>query len=429
AAAQADLDARHLPALLGVVRRLPEHFRDLREILLDGVGMELHARDDFGCRAHRRVVVEEFRTCGTHGEAAGERGWKLLHAEQREGAAHGLAGEMGTRGRAAAVLLLEKIEERHRVDESLPRHIPVAAVARRGPCEAALDHVLAESVRPDAKHRAVLPGVRHEAVREQHEVAVPLLGNLDAIQPAVVFAEERLRARQRLERRVAELPLLLRARHGSDSRLPERLRPRRSDGEENGGCGRESCVRRHKRSLDEVWRHSSRNSWCVIEFRGFWARGAVVSHNSSMSARRYTVVIADRTSGVMRHVTINVRVAVSIVGVVLALPILMGLGAKWSAHLAFDHLPSPQNLLQVENGSYRRATGELTSQIQSPETVINDLGARAQLDPAQARAMARLPAIVKTRAAGGTSVPANSAVAEIAKAALSTPEDTFGVLR
>jgi murein DD-endopeptidase MepM/ murein hydrolase activator NlpD len=114
---------------------------------------------------------------------------------------------------------------------------------------------------------------------------------------------------------------------------------------------------------------------------------------------------------------------------VLALPILMGLGAKWSARGEIDQLHSENSLLQVENGSYRAATGELTTQIQSLETVINDLGVRSQLDPAQARAMQKLPAVVKTRAAGGANVPANVAVAEVAKAAFATPEDTFGVLR
>ena len=148
-----------------------------------------------------------------------------------------------------------------------------------------------------------------------------------------------------------------------------------------------------------------------------------------MSARRYTVVIADRTSGVMRQVTLNVRTTAIAVGTVLALPILMGLGAKWSSRLEIDQLRSANSSLAVENGSYRAATGELTAQIQSLEGVINDLGVRATLDPAQARAMAKLPAIVKTRAAGGTSVAPSPAMTEIANAALSSPEDTFGVLR
>jgi len=131
----------------------------------------------------------------------------------------------------------------------------------------------------------------------------------------------------------------------------------------------------------------------------------------------------------MRHLRVNLRVAAGCVVAVLCLPILMGLGAKWSARLEIDQLRSSNALLQVENGSYRAATGELTTQIQSLETVINDLGERSQLDPAQARAMQKLPAIVKTHAVGGANVPASLAVAEIARAALSVPEDTFGVLR
>jgi murein DD-endopeptidase MepM/ murein hydrolase activator NlpD len=113
----------------------------------------------------------------------------------------------------------------------------------------------------------------------------------------------------------------------------------------------------------------------------------------------------------------------------MALPVLMGLGAKWSSRSEIDQLRSANSSLTIENTSYRAATGELTGQIQSLENVINDLGARATLDPAQARAMAKLPAVVKTRAAGGTNVTASPAMAEIATAALSSPEDTFGVLR
>ena len=148
-----------------------------------------------------------------------------------------------------------------------------------------------------------------------------------------------------------------------------------------------------------------------------------------MSARRYTVIFANRSSGAMRQVTVNLRATVALIAAVLALPVLMGLGAKWSSRSEIEQLRSANSSLTIENGSYRAATGELTSQIQSLESVINDLGARATLDPVQARAMAKLPAVVKTRAAGGTSVPADPAMVEIATTALSSPEDTFGVLR
>jgi murein DD-endopeptidase MepM/ murein hydrolase activator NlpD len=151
-----------------------------------------------------------------------------------------------------------------------------------------------------------------------------------------------------------------------------------------------------------------------------------------MPGRRYTVVIADRTSGALRQVTLNRRWLVVTIASVLSIPVLMGLGAKWSARTEIEQLQATNAELQVENGSYRAATGELTGQIQSLENVINELGDRATLDPDQARVMQKLPAVVKSRAAGGTNVAnseASRAIADIAKAAFSTPEDTFGVLR
>src|SRR5438270_364731 len=151
-----------------------------------------------------------------------------------------------------------------------------------------------------------------------------------------------------------------------------------------------------------------------------------------MAGRRYTVVIADRSSGVVRQVTLNRRWTALSVAIVLAIPVLIGLGAKWSARTEIDTLQATNAVLQVENGSYRVATGELTGQIQSLESVIDDLGARSRLDPEQVRAMQKLPAVVKSRAVGGSvggsivaSSASNVAIADIAKAALSTPEDTF----
>src|SRR5256886_13847836 len=147
-----------------------------------------------------------------------------------------------------------------------------------------------------------------------------------------------------------------------------------------------------------------------------------------MRVRRYTVLVADRSSGVLRRLTVNLRPAIASVCGVMMVPVLIGLGARWSATTEIDQLRTSNSLLQVENASYRAATGELTTQIQSLEGVIDDLGSRASLDPAAAHAMQKLPAVVKPRPAGGTS-PANPALPNILSAALSLPEDTFGVLR
>jgi murein DD-endopeptidase MepM/ murein hydrolase activator NlpD len=146
-----------------------------------------------------------------------------------------------------------------------------------------------------------------------------------------------------------------------------------------------------------------------------------------MPATRYTVLIADRSTGVVRRLTINLRIAVAAVIGVLAFPVLVGVGARGSARSEIEGLRAANSALEFENGSYRAATGELTTQIQSLEGVINDLGSRASLDPAQARAMQKLPAIVKARAAGGTQK--NSSTVSNFVTSFSSPEDTFGVLR
>ena len=120
-----------------------------------------------------------------------------------------------------------------------------------------------------------------------------------------------------------------------------------------------------------------------------------------MRTRRYTVLIADRSSGVVRRVTVSLRPLLIAVAAVLGVPILIGLGASWGARTEMEEVRATNTLLQEENRSFRAATGALTTQIESLESVINDLGARARVDPAQARAIQKLPAMVKARAAGG----------------------------
>ena len=147
-----------------------------------------------------------------------------------------------------------------------------------------------------------------------------------------------------------------------------------------------------------------------------------------MRSRRYTVLIADCSTGVVRRLTVNRRPVVAIVATVIGLPALIGLGAKWSVRAELDELRTANTLLLQENGSYRAATGALTAQIQSLEGVLNDLGTHATLDPEKVRAMQKLPAVVKARAAGGSATNRTS-VASIFSTAFTSPEDTFGVLR
>ena len=72
-------------------------------------------------------------------------------------------------------------------------------------------------------------------------------------------------------------------------------------------------------------------------------------------------------------------------------------------------------------------------QIASLQSAIGDLGARSALDPNLARAMERLPALVKARAMGGgvatDATPKGQEPYLKALSAIAGPEDTFGLLR
>jgi len=142
--------------------------------------------------------------------------------------------------------------------------------------------------------------------------------------------------------------------------------------------------------------------------------------------RLNTLKIPERRSGAMRHLRIRFRSVVMLAGIIVLLPIAIGLGAKWNALTEIEQLRAAKTQLEAENTSYRAATGELTAQIQTLETVINDLGSKS-IDPEQARAIQKLPAVVKSRASGGAST--QLAVNVLANAPITSPEDTFGVLR
>ncbi|HYS25004.1 MAG TPA: hypothetical protein VEP46_05360, partial [Vicinamibacterales bacterium] len=50
-----------------------------------------------------------------------------------------------------------------------------------------------------------------------------------------------------------------------------------------------------------------------------------------MASRRYTIIVADRSSGVVRRATISLRPFFIGAGFLAALPVLVGIGAAWKA--------------------------------------------------------------------------------------------------
>lgn len=146
-----------------------------------------------------------------------------------------------------------------------------------------------------------------------------------------------------------------------------------------------------------------------------------------MPTRRYTIIVADRTTGVMHRATFALRPIAITFGVLATLPILIGMGAAWKAKSDVVELRADHQRLDVENANYRASTQALAEQTEALQAAISDIGARSALDPSLARAMDRLPAVVKSQAmGGGTEV---SKTARTTLQSMMTPEDTFGLLR
>ena len=144
-----------------------------------------------------------------------------------------------------------------------------------------------------------------------------------------------------------------------------------------------------------------------------------------MLSKRYTVVLADRTTGVVRRFTVSLKPVLITVVMVVTLPMLIGTGAALKARYDVSHLYTSHATLELENANYRTATEQLAGQIMALQTAMSDLGAKAALDPSLQNSMDKLPAVVKSRAMGG---PTANTLALVTPG-LTTPENTFGLLK
>jgi murein DD-endopeptidase MepM/ murein hydrolase activator NlpD len=142
-----------------------------------------------------------------------------------------------------------------------------------------------------------------------------------------------------------------------------------------------------------------------------------------MKSPRFTVLIANGSTGAMRRFTLSKRAGVAALIGVVTIPLLVGLGASSISPVEFETLRQSNESLRLENESYRAATGELADQIASLQGALTQLGDQAQLDPGAREALSRLPAVIRSRAMGG------GAVASVPPMDSSSPDSTFGMLR
>ena len=145
-----------------------------------------------------------------------------------------------------------------------------------------------------------------------------------------------------------------------------------------------------------------------------------------MFSKRYTIVFADRTTGVVRRFAISVKAAATVVVIATCVPMLVGVGAAFKTKYDVAQLYASHATLELENANYRAATETLAGQIVALQTTMSDLGAKAALDPRLQNSMDKLPTVVKNRAMGG---PTASAALTTVTPGLASPETTFSVLK
>ena len=80
--------------------------------------------------------------------------------------------------------------------------------------------------------------------------------------------------------------------------------------------------------------------------------------STGLLSRRYSILVADRSTGVVRRFNLSLRPALATVVGLFTLPVLIGLGARWSASAELDHLRTATGVLRQENASFRAVVNQ-----------------------------------------------------------------------
>ena len=124
-----------------------------------------------------------------------------------------------------------------------------------------------------------------------------------------------------------------------------------------------------------------------------------------MIPKRYSILLADRTSGVVRRFTVAMRPTVAVALTLFVCFTALGLHARWTTLAEIEGLRMRNATLNVENTSYRKAADKLADQMALLGAAMTDLGTRSELDPTSQEALDRLPSKVRVRAIGNSLVP------------------------
>ena len=119
-----------------------------------------------------------------------------------------------------------------------------------------------------------------------------------------------------------------------------------------------------------------------------------------MLPKRYSVIVADRTSGVVHRFTWAVHPTVVLLAAALALPLGWVHQSRLKTAVQIEHLQLRNATLEIENQRYHSVTNTLSSRIAALQLVVSDLRDRSLVDPGTRQAMNRLAEQDRGGAAG-----------------------------
>ncbi len=150
-----------------------------------------------------------------------------------------------------------------------------------------------------------------------------------------------------------------------------------------------------------------------------------------MIPKRYSILLADRTSGVVRRFTVAVHPTLAVAITLFTCVTALGLHARWTTIAEIEGLRMRNATLSVENTSYRKAGDKLADQMALLETAMTDLGTRSELDAASQEAIDRLPRRFRVSAIGESLLPGPRAplpTERSPKYTLALVQDLLGIL-
>ena len=110
-----------------------------------------------------------------------------------------------------------------------------------------------------------------------------------------------------------------------------------------------------------------------------------------MFRKRYSLIIANRTTGATSRFTLGVGPACLLFLAFLVLPAALLVYAEWSTSLAVTRLQLRNARLELENSDYRATASELASHLSGLDDTMLALTGRVDMDPSMLRSMAQLP--------------------------------------